>query len=403
MNSNSKLELHPDAESLNAFAEQALPERERGEIVAHLAKCGRCREVVFLAQEAAVEAEPEYGLAVAAAAAPAFAAAPASEAAPQRESWFKSWRVAWVPIGALAVGLSAAYLVHVRHEEIAVEQARVAREAAAHNVEMAATVPASPMSGKAVPPATETVPPGQKKLKPELPGIAAKEMTPVAAPLPLSESRAMVASSSAYAGRRAEEFGAGVPAMDVAAGSKPEPVPAAKRKEQESAGDALQARGMGTDKSPQVGAVEQGKKDEFQGVVAAAAPMAQVEANSAYSASAEVSGRTISGQSRKIGASALYKAKTAPLPSGMIPVSRETTQGRTVAVDAAGGVFLSEDAGGHWGSVAKQWGGRAVSVRLQAKVGSSAGTADVVAGGFEIVNDQGRVWVSTDGRVWKAK
>jgi hypothetical protein len=87
----------------------------------------------------------------------------------------------------------------------------------------------------------------------------------------------------------------------------------------------------------------------------------------------------------------------------MIPVSRETTQGRTVAVDAAGGVFLSEDAGGHWGSVAKQWGGRAVSVRLQAKVGSSAGTADVVAGGFEIVNDQGRVWVSTDGRVWKAK
>ena len=53
------------------------------------------------------------------------------------------------------MGLSAAYLVHVRHEEIAVEQARVAREAAAHNVEMAATVPASPMSGKAVPPATE--------------------------------------------------------------------------------------------------------------------------------------------------------------------------------------------------------------------------------------------------------
>ena len=105
----------------------------------------------------------------------------------------------------------------------------------------------------------------------------------------------------------------------------------------------------------------------------------------------------------KARANALYKAKTAGLPSGMIPVSSETTQGRTVAVDAAGGVFLSEDARGHWVSVAKQWSGRPVAVRLQAKAGSSAGVADADAGGFEIVNDQGRVWASMDGRIWKAK
>jgi hypothetical protein len=57
MNSTTQLEFHPDAESLNAFAEQALPERERGQIVAHLAVCSRCRQVIFLAQQAAEEME----------------------------------------------------------------------------------------------------------------------------------------------------------------------------------------------------------------------------------------------------------------------------------------------------------------------------------------------------------
>ena len=63
----------------------------------------------------------------------------------------------------------------------------------------------------------------------------------------------------------------------------------------------------------------------------------------------------------------------------------------------------SEDAGGRWVSVAKQWNGRVVAVHLQTKLGANAGIADASAGGFEIVNDQGLVWVSTDGRIWKAK
>ena len=57
MNSTSQLDSHPDAESLNAFAERALPERERGQIVAHLAECSRCRQVIFLAQQAIAEME----------------------------------------------------------------------------------------------------------------------------------------------------------------------------------------------------------------------------------------------------------------------------------------------------------------------------------------------------------
>ena len=224
MNSNPKLELHPDAESLNAFAEEALPEQERGEIVAHLAECGRCREVVFLAQEAAVEMEPEFELAVAAAAAPGAMA--------RRGSWYKDWRFAWIPAGALAVGLSAAYIVHVRHEEIVANQARAAREAAVQNVEMASTPQAPPMGKLAAPPPpAASSPSALKSLKPQLPTMASREMPPVAAPPPASESSARAGRGSADAGLQPGVSGAGAPSMDAAAEYKPEAALAAKRQD----------------------------------------------------------------------------------------------------------------------------------------------------------------------------
>jgi hypothetical protein len=40
---------HPDANALTAFAESSLSERERASVLAHLAACGDCREIVALA------------------------------------------------------------------------------------------------------------------------------------------------------------------------------------------------------------------------------------------------------------------------------------------------------------------------------------------------------------------
>jgi Putative zinc-finger len=48
---------HPDADLLAAFAEQALPARERDQVLAHLAKCADCREVSALAGAAIPEPE----------------------------------------------------------------------------------------------------------------------------------------------------------------------------------------------------------------------------------------------------------------------------------------------------------------------------------------------------------
>lgn len=46
---SARLAEHPDADVLTAFAERALPDRERGSVMEHLARCGECREVVALA------------------------------------------------------------------------------------------------------------------------------------------------------------------------------------------------------------------------------------------------------------------------------------------------------------------------------------------------------------------
>jgi len=119
---------------------------------------------------------------------------------------------------------------------------------------------------------------------------------------------------------------------------------------------------------------------------------------------------------------ATRKAKVT-LPSGLRAVSKVTAQHRTLAIDSSGALFLSEDSGSKWEPVARQWSGRAVAVRLQDGLKmSGAVTAEAKAAGaenepgkselgaeaapdavFEIVNDSDLVWISADGKTWKAK
>jgi hypothetical protein len=54
-----KSELHPDADLLTAFAEHSLTSREQEQVLAHLAVCGQCRDVVALAGSPLVEPVPE--------------------------------------------------------------------------------------------------------------------------------------------------------------------------------------------------------------------------------------------------------------------------------------------------------------------------------------------------------
>ena len=96
MNRMPQPDLHPDPDVLNAFVEQALSGAEQARILAHMAGCERCREIVYLARGAAD---------------PQIAARTENESVPaaiseRRPGWFSAafarWRLALVPAAALA-------------------------------------------------------------------------------------------------------------------------------------------------------------------------------------------------------------------------------------------------------------------------------------------------------------
>jgi hypothetical protein len=90
---------HPSADVLNAFAENSLVGDESRRVTDHLARCADCREIVFLASNAAEEPEEEHRQLVAAAAAPQFS--PARLKAAERRRWIP--RLAWS--ATIAAGL----------------------------------------------------------------------------------------------------------------------------------------------------------------------------------------------------------------------------------------------------------------------------------------------------------
>jgi len=107
---------HLDADLLASFAERSLPPHERQQVLQHLSRCAKCREVAVLAgaepEDALREPEPEYELvAAAAAAATPLSPAPApqlsdmrSEPLPStRKLWFGHPPVRWITVAACAL------------------------------------------------------------------------------------------------------------------------------------------------------------------------------------------------------------------------------------------------------------------------------------------------------------
>jgi len=87
---------HPDADLLSAFAEKALPESERVQILAHLGECGDCRQIVFFALPDS--AEPQKVLAI--------------ERRPR-----SSFALRWGTLAA-AIAVCAILLVGTRHRDV---------------------------------------------------------------------------------------------------------------------------------------------------------------------------------------------------------------------------------------------------------------------------------------------
>lgn len=93
---SAKPGVHPDPDLLTAFAEKSLNDRERGQVLQHIAGCVDCRDVLSLAM-------PEIQ--------------PALAPGPKRSNWL-SWPVLrWGALAACVVVVSAAVTLHYEHPE----------------------------------------------------------------------------------------------------------------------------------------------------------------------------------------------------------------------------------------------------------------------------------------------
>ena len=442
--------LHPDAELLSAFAERALGRHERDRVLLHLAACGRCRQVVALAQQApGMEAMKQDEVELEETALPAAAGVGAPRSAPIRAgAWWTKWRLVWVPtavVAALAVTSIAVYLRQADKNEMTVSVAT-----------RAAPPVAGPGPGPSATEQAEAAPPAgaSTALHPETP--AGREQTQgqarkpaiAAAPPPPAATRRVPAPSHSAGSRMFAAMPTEAPpptateTVQVAQDRNgPETVDTAKLTPIEPQVQAqsqalLKSPGPAADKKQSRGELREGvvagnlesegatAQDQLTAANGQPAPVAPAAGTAtpagAYRQPVESRAAPAASFSRLRGtgvAKVPAIGATTQLPSGLNILSMASAGHLRIAIDKANTVFLSENSGANWRRIAPQWTGRAVLVRAQpfpmpaATAGANRTTQVEPAGGtsaapmalFEIVNDKNQVFESADGITWVAK
>jgi len=423
MNVRGQHEMHPDAETLSAFTEQALSSKERGEVLAHLAVCGRCRQVVTLAHEAA-------GTEV---------AAPRHKAV-RRSAWWRSWGLALVPAAAFAATAVIAFYIHERAIERTAEVAKLEHQQTNEKASMppqaqpqpetqaAPPAPATPVDAQAKPDAPtkprEKERPGETRREPSaVPNEIAA--APPAAPAPEALNRPASEREEYRRPASAEIHGemADAPARTQLLAGDKTPSEAAiydeeRRKQADEAEDERHqyAAKAATRSSPHDSEIDNAGSAPAESRTAGSSE--QVEAQQLE---LQPSPDVNSGELKSLrlsGFSGALMARQIHLPSGLPALSIASSDRRMLAIDKNGTLFFSDDSGLAWEKVKRQWTGRAILVRRKTAEDATppAATAPESAGStsvpdalshpetvFELVNDQSELWLSADGRIWTAK
>jgi hypothetical protein len=398
--------LHPDPDALNAFIEGVLPEHERVGCLAHLAECAQCRDVVFLAAQAA-EIEP-----VSVAKTP-------------------FWRKLFRPMVVLAVACAAIFVVFSFELFRMIQSAeRRPQVTASAKAPVEAAPPAKFDQEKQAPPPIAAVappaPPPRAVARADaiqpLPAPPPPLVT-VPAPLP-SPSPSPAAQAPRMATMRAAE-GAGVvgtvtdPAGAVIPGAQVELKNEGTGATYSSTSDAtgqfriaglapgrydFSATSMGFKKFVRPGVnvqpQEMARLDSKLDVGAATdtvtvnaeTPLLKTESGEVSPQGAQTPASELPLlTATRANARAMNNASPAyRLPDQSTPVSVATKDKLVVAADAAGSLFFSDNQGKSWKHVKGGWKGKAVRVVMSANAA------------FELTTDPESTWVSTDGRHWSA-
>ena len=403
MNPTIQPGMHPDAESLTAFVEQLLPAAQREEILAHMSACSRCREVVFLAQQAQEDQLTPV-------------MSPSKAPGKPRLSWL-NWRWAWIPVAACA-GLIGFAVVH--HYQGAATETQTAVNVA----------PRDSLQTEELPKAETQKPVPQNEPKPANPakssGIVAERE---AVPAMRARDDAKTLDKKESANGKDQALGGGAPpviasAPDVAGGSM-HGMMEARAKSSSIGGPSAANQFQQQNAANQQNMLQQSQNAQVDAtnktVNAPTTPRAESETltmqvpnvvpkqAAATPAAAQVSAIPTTKQNKGdslADAPEISKKQKASLPNGLEALSVASDAGRTIALDTKGALFVSEDGGKHWKPVRTQWTGRAVLVRAKttAEKGNALGAQGALKMSptpkFELVTDNLQTWVSADGNIW---
>jgi hypothetical protein len=424
MTATSQHGFHPDAENLSAFSEQALGERERSEVLAHLAVCGRCRQVVALAREAADDDADDKTA----------AARPRKTSAP--DAWWKQWRLVWVPTAVVAAFAAASISVYIEHADRHGPNIKIAEQ----NPAPSATPPPTPApteQAKVEPPATAApaTPPTHTAKHAH---SAAPEQLPVPAPPVVA---AQMPSES-----EAPEPGAPAPEVSHREEAMREPPPMSRTEEQQSPPQLAMGNHNSSYSQPGSSTPE-AQPEQAEEHRQAEVDTSRMRSFKAKSATSGVHGANAAppvGATETVTVTAAPPLETQPaalpepapmlslknvrnaptpakpmqLPSGLESVSIASRGHLLLAIDKAGTLFLSDDRGATWERITTQWTGHAVAVHRRVAAIDAMQTAPTAQNGttgnssagtgaastppvlFELSNDKNQMWVSTDGRTW---
>jgi len=441
----SQLDLHPDAESLSAFAEHQLPEHQRQPILAHLASCAQCRQILFLAQDAK---EPEQ---------------PANPGPVLHFSAKKpatNWRYTWGALAACTALATISVLLYPRYRTAVPEQAKVITplqtpagsiaapptEEKKPRSEPSATIPQLHRAEKPAPKSEMNLDAAVAPSAPAKPAVqqpAAQQQASAGSsttlmnitlkPAQTSQTVEVQAANQALTQSESQTVNVAANSAQIQPETPPLAVTMDAQQLQPNDQIKLQSRnvqpsgarhpaptstavsgGTGNGLTPGAGGSIHAGAAGGSGASAAAAAKSPA-------AFAKMAPRplTVTPEDETAAHNALGKV----LPTGLPAIASASASHHLLAIDSAGALFLSEDAGAVWEPVSSQWTGRAVLVLSpQAAPDQTRGlaimgraTADQPAPAaapapapvppalFEIVNDQGIHWTSSDGRSWKTK